>query len=62
MLTGNNTMIPEWLKTYLNWWGSQAEKITEMTLIDFSINKTAEAVGVSRSTVIRVRKNLKNSS
>lgn len=51
-------MIPEWLKTYLNWWGYQAEKITE----DFRINKTAEAVGVSRSTVIRVRKNLKNSS
>ncbi|WP_240009722.1 helix-turn-helix domain-containing protein [Marinomonas algicola] len=37
------------------------ERIASFTEAGFSINKTAEAVGVSRSTVIRVRKKLKNS-
>jgi hypothetical protein len=30
--------MPEWLKTYLNWWDSQAENLTEMTLIDFIVS------------------------
>ena len=29
--------MPEWLEIYLNWWRSQAEKLTEMTLIDFVV-------------------------
>lgn len=37
------------------------ERIASFTEVGFSINKTAEAVGVSRSTVIRVRKKIKNS-
>lgn len=36
------------------------ERIASFTKAGFSINKTAEAVGVSRSTVIRVRKKLQN--
>ena len=36
------------------------ERIASFIEAGFSINKTAEAVGVSRSTVIRVRKKLKN--
>ena len=36
------------------------DRIASFTEAGFSINKTAEAVGVSRSTVIRVRKKLKN--
>ena len=38
------------------------DRIASFTEAGFSINKTAEAVGVSRSTVIRVRKKLKKSS
>jgi DNA invertase Pin-like site-specific DNA recombinase len=38
------------------------DRISSFTEAGFSINKTAEAVGVSRSTVIRVRKKLKESS
>lgn len=30
--------MPEWLITYLNWWGSQVEKITEMALMDFIVS------------------------
>jgi len=37
------------------------ERIASFTQAGFSINKTAKAVGVSRSTVIRVRKNLSRS-
>ncbi len=37
-------------------------RIASFTEAGFSINKTAEAVGVSRSTVIRVRKTLQNSA
>ncbi|MBU1468576.1 MAG: recombinase family protein [Gammaproteobacteria bacterium] len=38
------------------------DRISSFTEAEFSINKTAEAVGVSRSTVIRVRKKLKKQS
>ena len=30
--------MPKWLETYLNWWGSQTEKLTETTLIDFVVS------------------------
>jgi|GEM_PF-6213015 len=30
--------MPDWLKTYLNWWGSQAEKFMEMTFFDFLVS------------------------
>jgi hypothetical protein len=30
--------MTDWLKAYLNWWGSQAQQLTEMTLIDFLVS------------------------
>lgn len=30
--------MPKWLEIYLNWWGSQTEKLIEMTLIDFVVS------------------------
>lgn len=38
------------------------DRISSFTEAGFSINKTAKAVGISRSAVIRVRKKLNESS
>jgi hypothetical protein len=37
-MTNEWNAMPKWLEIYLNWWSSQTEKLTEMTLIDFVVS------------------------